>query len=57
MPKPDNSIYGLLKQGYTLAHVSAEKGVTRERVRQVAKAMVESKIIDPPSDYKPQSNG
>lgn len=53
----DNSIFGLLKQGHTLEHIAKEKSVTRERVRQVAKVMVDLKIIKPPSDYKPQNTG
>lgn len=53
MPKEDDSIFGLLKKGHTLEYVSVAKKVTRERVRQIAKVMVDFNIITtPPADYK-----
>ena len=50
-----SSVYELLKKGHTLEEVARATKVTRERVRQVAKVMVDLNIIKPPADYKPRA--
>jgi len=50
------TIADLLKSGMTLKEASRRHGVTRERIRQVAKDLMAQKLIQQPKDYRPRRN-
>ena len=49
------TVADLLMAGKTLKETSRERGVTRERVRQVAQQLIRQGVLQPPKDYKPRS--
>jgi hypothetical protein len=48
------TVTDLLMAGKTLKETSRQRGVTRERVRQVAQQLVRQGVIQPPKDYRPR---